>query len=405
MNKRTILACLTAFVLLLSGCGQVLLPPPDSSSSAPATPEVDHEKYRAAYEDNWQFRYLSAEMQARYGAVYTVLSDSFSTDETVTVGTVEQIGVRVPLPTPLTSQEEVTVLYNAFFRDNPQFFYVGSSYGLEGYKQDGNSYFDTLVLGYSMDAATRATARKALTDTATQLVAGCPDNGDDFAVELWLHDRLAERCTYDNGAAAGGFAANPHAFNAYGALVEGKAVCEGYARGMQLLLKTAGIPATLVIGQSVENGEEHMWNLVTVNGQNYHLDPTWDDSDDRLRHSYFNLTTAQLQRTHRIAGGQAGIDTCSALTDNYFVRNGAHIDTYDRDVIARCIATAYLAGNTTVELRFAPDKYDNAVLFLKKHGLTKSTVALYLPEGDAGLWDYKLFGEAEQCVLTLVKDA
>lgn len=407
MKKLKYIACITAFALLLGGCdlGQFL----PTASNAPATstpaPEtVEYDKYLDEYRDNWQYRYLSKPHQARYGAIYTVLTDSFAADDTVTVGTQTQTGVRIPLPTPLSSQEEATDLYNAFFRDNPQFFYIGSSYGLEGYMQDEIACYDTLLLVYTMDAATRATAREQLNTVATQLVAECPDIGDDYFVELQLHDRLAALCSYaDEAAIDGGYEVHPNAYNAYGALVEGKAVCEGYARAMQLLLGLADIPSTLVIGRSLENGQEHMWNMVTVNGQNYHVDPTWNDSDDRLRHSFFNLSTALLERTHTIDDGQTGIDTCTAEDDNYFIRNRTYFDTYERDIIAEHIAAAFMTGETVIELRFAPNKYDNAVLFLKNHSLTKSKVALFLPNGSE-LWEYQLYGENEQCVLTLVKD-
>lgn len=100
----------------------------------------------------------------------------------------------------------------------------------------------------------------------------------------------------------------PNAFTAVGALVDGQAVCEGYARGMQYLLQRAGIECSLVTGINEKN-EPHMWNLVTINGRNYHLDPTWDDVDDRIRYTFFNVTTDSITRTHTIDADIIGVDT------------------------------------------------------------------------------------------------
>ncbi|MBQ8684239.1 MAG: hypothetical protein IJ518_06975 [Clostridia bacterium] len=409
MNKLKLLPIAVALALLLGGCEPLYFYSPGESDEQPPTssvPALEYDKYLSEYEEKWQYRYLDKEEQAHYGAIYTTLTDRFDTDESVTVGGETRYGMRVPLPTPLHTREEAAELYNAFFRDNPRFFYVDTSYGLEGYMLDDTAYYDTLVLAYTMDATTRATADTQLMQAANELVAGCPEGQDAYWAELYLHDKLVEHCSYADAAAEdGGYDTYPQAFNAYGALVEKQAVCEGYARAMQLLLDMVHIPSTLVTGRSRENDQEHMWNLVTINGQNYHLDVTWDDSEDRLRHSYFNLTTALLERTHSINDGQAGIDTCTAEADNYHIRKGAYFDTYERDAIAEYIAAAFLAGETVIEMRFAPSKYDNALLFLKNHGLTRSKVDLFLPDGHTPLWTYELLGERDQCILTIVKES
>ncbi len=400
MRRRRLLALLTAGLLLLGGCDLSGLLPGSSNSSQ----RVDFGKYRQAYENNWQYRHLDTVTQLNYGAIYTVLTDTVETDSLVTVGGEEHIGVRVSLPHPLKNREEAATLYNAFFRDNPAFFYVGSTYGLEGYMREDTAYYDTLVLMYTMDAAQREQAFAAIRQVLKEIESGIPDSGNDsFETEVYLHDQLTRRCRYDEEAAEGGHETYPHAFTAYGALVEGKAVCEGYARGMQLLLNTNGIRSTLVIGRSRQNGEEHMWNLVTVNGQNYHLDATWNDGENQGQHTFFNLTTAQIQRTHDINPNQPDIDTCTATADNYFVRKGAYFDTYDRDTIARYIAGALTRNSTVIELAFSPDKYDNAVLFLKNHALAAEKVSAHIPEGSEPLWEYRLLGDSDQCVLTMLR--
>ena len=88
-----------------------------------------------------------------------------------------------------------------------------------------------------------------------------------------LHDRLAAQVMYD------GSAANAH--DAYGALVDGKAVCEGYAKAFQYLLQKAGMQSFLITGSSTNpvsgTAEGHAWNVVRVAGEYYHVDTVWDD--------------------------------------------------------------------------------------------------------------------------------
>ena len=81
---------------------------------------------------------------------------------------------------------------------------------------------------------------------------------------------------------------------AYGALMENYAICGGYSDSMKLFLDKLGIPNYKI------SSENHIWNLVNINGGWYHLDLTWDDpvtntGEDVLEYDYFLITTQELQ--------------------------------------------------------------------------------------------------------------
>lgn len=82
--------------------------------------------------------------------------------------------------------------------------------------------------------------------------------------------------------------------NAYGPLFEGYAVCSGYTDVMALFLYKLG-----VINMKVAT-ENHVWNLVNLDGKWYHLDLTWDDpvtntGKDMLIYSYFLIDYKKLK--------------------------------------------------------------------------------------------------------------
>lgn len=70
---------------------------------------------------------------------------------------------------------------------------------------------------------------------------------------------------------------------AYAAIVDGKCVCNGYARAFQLLCVKSGIPCITVdgyvYGAPCEDPGFHAWNMIYINQQWYGVDCTWDDSD------------------------------------------------------------------------------------------------------------------------------
>ena len=68
---------------------------------------------------------------------------------------------------------------------------------------------------------------------------------------------------------------------AYGALVDGRAVCQGYSVSLYRLLLEAGIDNRIIYGVSASpDGAmgNHTWNIVRLYGRYYYIDPTWGDS-------------------------------------------------------------------------------------------------------------------------------
>lgn len=103
------------------------------------------------------------------------------------------------------------------------------------------------------------------------------DASDDLAKAGAIHDYLALHVTYD-------YTFSPQAYTAYGALLEGKAVCQGYSGAFNLLCKAAGIEAFAVANRT------HMWNAVKTDGKIYYYDVTFDDTGDVLTDTYKGLS-------------------------------------------------------------------------------------------------------------------
>lgn len=105
-----------------------------------------------------------------------------------------------------------------------------------------------------------------------------------------FHDYLVNNTTY------GG--TSNRMFTAGGALVDGYAVCDGYAMAFDLLCYLSGIECVRVTGYA---GESHAWNKVRVNGSWYNIDVTWDDpvsNRPMLIYDYFLISDAAISRDH-----------------------------------------------------------------------------------------------------------
>lgn len=394
------LVCIVLTVLLFGGC--TLSQPTDSTHPQSTTPTDT----TAAYDGAWAYEQLSATQQKNYAAVYTAVVDGFKTDSTVTLSAdgTEQRGIAITLPHPLVDEGALSQLYNAFMQDNPSFFHIGGVYGYGGRQHGDERQFTSIKLTYTMSAAERIAAKTVLEQKVQTILDVIEDTDTSYDTELKLHDALCAAVTYHDVAANSPKPMDtyPSAFTAYGALVEGKAVCEGYARAMQYLLQCADIPATVVSGKDMQ-GNAHMWNAVRLDKELYHLDATWDDSNAVVTYSYFNLNTEELAMSHHIDNTSLGLETSTATAQNYYQKNGTYLDTLQLEDIADVVAETLASGEETVHLRFSKTAFDNALLFVRSSSWFIETVNAYLPEAAEPFTALTVLCDEKQRTVTICK--
>ena len=151
----------------------------------------------------------------------------------------------------------------------------------------------------------------------------------DLEKALVLHDYIALNTEYDYQGYLNGNLPNS-VFTIEGTLVEGKAVCQGYALAYQYLLNKVGIESKYVASSAMNHG----WNLVKIFGRWYHVDVTWDDPVwdqlGRVKHQYFLLSDAGIMGLEHYSwevwdnGTETAPAAVSEVYNTYFWRN---IDT------------------------------------------------------------------------------
>lgn len=105
--------------------------------------------------------------------------------------------------------------------------------------------------------------------TVKQIIAdvqkGLDSKMTDLDKVLYFHEYVVEQIYYKDTEAVA-----EHLGGA--TLAQGYGVCEGYAKALMLFLKSEQIPCELLAGGS------HAWVAVKLDGEWYHVDPTWDDT-------------------------------------------------------------------------------------------------------------------------------
>lgn len=128
----------------------------------------------------------------------------------------------------------------------------------------------------------------ALEQVISGILAQVDPAWSDLETALFLHDYLATHAQYDKTI---------QFRDAYTILVKGTGVCQAYTLAYRLLLNRVNITSGTVTSTSLN----HIWNILLIDGNWYHVDVTWDDPiEDRLgrvRHAYFCLSENKLKTT------------------------------------------------------------------------------------------------------------
>lgn len=143
----------------------------------------------------------------------------------------------------------------------------------------------------------------------------------EFEKEVALTDYITDNCIYTS------LSDDMFESTSYGALVKGQAMCDGYAYAVKELLTAAHIDTMVVFGSA--NGTEHVWNMVNIDSNYFHLDVTWNDNDSNKNkglyfHGYFNMSDEEIRKDHSFDNSE-GILPKAGLSNNYYKQISCHV--------------------------------------------------------------------------------
>ncbi len=171
-------------------------------------------------------------------------------------------------------------------------------------------------LGYDKAEYDYGLYEKAVAELLNEAVY---DGMSQYQIALSVHDTIIANAIYDESLEKN---------TNYDILVNGTAVCAGYAMAYLDIMTRLGMECRMVISEEMNHG----WNLVKIDGSWYHVDLTWDDpspdSYGLVMHDHFLLTDEQIRNKEHY-----GWDTDITCTDTRFT------DAFWRGVDSRIIYT------------------------------------------------------------------
>ena len=283
--------------VVVAGLAAGLFAPPALAYEYPA--QAITQSYRQSFAGGFSFY---SQLDSNQKKVYDALKQLTPTSKRAVITLQSPLTFQFSSSSPTEANEQtmsngvqnvVQSALDAVLADFPEIFWLkfndnGSSYSYSysiSQQRGGYTYTVAALTFLPKVMDTFAASANTLVDELNAVIASFPVSGSTRYDKLKsIHDELCRRITYTYDTTEEG-----RVYTAYGALIDGKSVCEGYAEAFKLLCDRLEIPNVLVVGQgySGDSYEPHKWNLVQMeDGKWYGVDVTWDDQP-RIFHGFF----------------------------------------------------------------------------------------------------------------------
>lgn len=201
----------------------------------------------------------------------------------------------------------ITMLFTEVMNRYPDLFFVNSGIS---YSYTSSGYVVMLKPSYRMTGKELETARADCAKRLDQICAGVDEIWSDFEIALYLHDYLCLHYAYDT---------TYQIYDMYTFLTEGRGVCQAYTLTYIALLARYGIASDVAVSTDMN----HIWNVITLGGQAYHVDVTWDDpvpnTEGRALHENFLRSDAGIETTGHYAWSSDAACTSDAYESTFLI--------------------------------------------------------------------------------------
>lgn len=297
---------------------------------------------------------------------------------------------KIALPYEI-SGETYTKIYCLVEKQEPSLFYADSTYYTAKKLRDAKIIY--------RESTARIPEMEAKFNNAVRLAnANVVGAKDDYTKALRIHDYLVNKCSYTIGDD------QPYSSTAYGCLVLGEANCEGYAKAFMKLATENGMKCILVTGVTDE-GENHAWNQVCINGEWRNVDVTWDDIDvaGDKRRMYFLCGDDEFGRTHTADSTYFKPFECNNAGNDYYKLTGSYAES--AAAAEQIVRLGVRNQQKTIEVKFStPEVYAKFREIYLENGKIFDVIRQELPLNSENSILTVRENEKESCI-TLIFDS
>ena len=335
--------------------------------------EWDH----GGVEEYW-FNQIPSELNETYRELYSRLSN-YEDEAELYAG----------IPT-----ETFWKVYYAVLADHPEFFWLDSN--IEAAESALTGKITSYKVIANLPAELRDKRRLALEAAADECISRIPEDASDYDRIRMVYEYIIDTVDYVSDS--------PNNQNIQSALLYRESVCAGYAKAFQYILHRMGMFCTYVTGKT-ENGDEHAWNVVRLDGLYYNVDTTWgdpvfagaqEDSEGNadqytavMNYNYLCCTDEELCRTH-IPEADFTLPSCTDGRYNYYKLNHLYYEGFDYDTIYSALMQSVWEERKYIVLKFdSRETLDEASRAFFEEGMLQEPAQYLMEVYGVSSWNYR----------------
>lgn len=203
-------------------------------------------------------------IQARLNFFYSQLSNEEKRIYVEIVNSLQKLNKSLKVRTMANNIDFHSVLL-AVKEDHPEFFYVNFS----AITITMNSFSATIYFVFYYNDIDIYWLMDELSDIVSNLQVTGNIKQDEFNIHKFIVNNIDY--SYSD--------ISSESYTIKGALIDKKAVCEGYSKAFKFLCDYAKIPCVVVTGTAINSSgknEKHSWNIVKIKDDFFHVDSIWN---------------------------------------------------------------------------------------------------------------------------------
>ena len=289
---------------------------------------------------------------------YSYLSESEKTVYNQMCDAIENFTTAIT-PTVNVTTDSLRHIHECILSNHPEYFWADR--GIEWSYINGNKVTE-IRFKYQYPKSVVPTIQLQIDKAVRKICEGITADYTEYDIALHVYEQLINTIDYDTVGlqiqkSPEGFQGADDLRSIYGAFIDKRCVCVGYAYATQYILRKYGIECSTI------SNEVHAWNLVKLEGDYYYIDTTWGDpsntdplkeSSDNISYAYFCMTTEALNalESHEIPP-EFNVPECTATKCNYFIRSGLYFEYLDTERLQALFDKSFANGGEPIMLMCA----------------------------------------------------
>lgn len=301
----------------------------------------------------------------------------------------------------------LVALMTLIYGNCPELFQIdgNATYYYNSVDRDGEKMVTGISeLSYHMDEDTYRRAYQQCDRIVQEVVSGAAGLSEREA-ELHAYRYVTGHCVYD--------LSTPYCGTPYGALVEGRAKCDGTGKTMQWILEQMGIVCLSISGAPLDGGNGHQWNVAEIDGIFYDLDATADlgNQGDKLLYGRFNVDNHLIRDLYPIGDGYLSCFTIpgtDSMSGSYHAHNHTRVES-DADcgpILAQQFSQVIQKNGGSFAIQLAQSaqvdelsrifgKWEGTERFLKEYGVSLQGFGYYsLTQPETNVYQFTVYRDS-----------